>query len=140
MKRVAVLAAAVSFALLAAGCRSRQQDAVAAALNADRAAHHLARLQPSDVLDLKAQAWAEKLARDGQLQHSNLAAGVSGCWKRLAENVGYGSDVASVQLQFMDSAEHRANLLDPGFDLVGVGSARSADGRYWTVQLFEQTC
>lgn len=34
------------------------------------------------------------------------------------------------------SPEHRANMLDPRFTHLGVGVARSPDGRVWVVQVF----
>jgi uncharacterized protein YkwD len=141
MKRMTLIALACLLAVgVLVGCRTEQQNAVASALNADRTANHLHALAASDMLDLKAQAWAERLARDGYLHHSDLTSGVSGCWRRLGENVGYGSSVANIETTYMNSAPHRANILQPAFNIVGVGYARSTDGRTWTVQVFEQTC
>ena len=101
----AVLVAAV---LLLSACfgTAGQQEAFVA-LNNDRAAHGLAPVIPHGELIAKAQAWADKLAGDGRLSHSNLSSGVPGCWRSLGENVGYGSTVGGVQNAFMNSRATR---------------------------------
>ena len=134
------LTVALTAVLLLVGCRSQQQNQVADAVNGDRIAHQLPALAPSDMLDLKAQAWADQLARDGYLHHSTLTAGISGCWVRIGENVGYGASIAGVEGQYMASPPHRANILNSAFNRVGVGYVRTADGRVWTVQEFAQLC
>ncbi len=49
-----------------------------------------------------------------------------------AENVGSGGDVTSTHQGFMHSPAHRANLLDPNYNVVGVGVIRSGDYVYVT--------
>ncbi len=60
--------------------------------------------------------------------------GSFGTW---GENVaaGYGS-AAGVVDGWMNSAGHRANILNPAFTRIGVAIATSADGTpYWTMVL-----
>ena len=38
----------------------------------------------------------------------------------------------------MNSSGHRANILDRGFNRIGLGVTRDGDGRYWVVQEFMQ--
>ena len=38
----------------------------------------------------------------------------------------------------MNSSGHRANILDGGFNRIGVGVTRDGGGRYWVVQEFMQ--
>lgn len=130
---------AIALALVLTACLSGGQMQVLDALNADRKAHGLKTLPTHDALNAKAEAWAEKLARDGRLSHSNLSSGVPSCWRSLGENVGYGSSAAAVQRQYMASSGHRANILASKWDYVGVGYAERG-GRVYTVQVFMQGC
>jgi uncharacterized protein YkwD len=140
VRRRAVLAAlSMALVLLLTACLSSGQAAVADEMNADRRAHGLRSLPTHDQLNRKAQAWAEKLARDGRLSHSSLSAGVPSCWRGLGENVGYGSSAAAVQDAYMRSSGHRANILATRWKWVGVGYAK-AGSRVYTVQVFMQGC
>ena len=121
------------------GCMSDGQSDVQNEMNADRSANHLRGLPTHPQLNAKAQAWAEKLARDGKLSHSNLASGAPSCWRGLGENVGYGGSAAAVQDAYMRSTGHRANVLSSKWAWVGVGHAR-AGNRTYTVQVFMQGC
>jgi uncharacterized protein YkwD len=134
---VAVLALAVSLT----GCLNAQQKSVLEELNADRRANRRTVLAANvEAAQTKAQAWADQLARQGSLSHSNLSSGMSGVrWCGLAENVGYGSSIAAVEDQFMASAGHRANLLGTSWDAVAVGYARSGS-RHYVVQFFVNLC
>lgn len=132
-------ALALALVLVFAGCMSSGQTQVQNELNTDRKANGLASLPAHDQLNAKAQAWAEKLARDGELSHSNLSSGVPSCWRSLGENVGYGASAAAVQDAYMKSDGHRANILQSKWDWVGVGYA-TAGNRVYTVQVFMQGC
>ncbi|MFR9788818.1 CAP domain-containing protein [Streptomyces sp. MB22_4] len=58
------------------------------------------------------------------------AAGVTGLG---AENIARGpADPAAVVKAWMDSPEHRANILDCGFNTLGVGVHFGAGGPWWT--------
>ena len=133
------LALLVVAVLLLSGCQSDGQNAVQNEMNADRQAHGLRALPTHEQLNQKAQAWAEKLARDGKLSHSNLASGVPSCWRSLGENVGYGSTAAQVEDAYMNSSGHRANILDAKWKYVGVGYAKRGS-LVFTVQVFMQGC
>lgn len=135
--RVAALALVI--VLLVSGCISSGQTQVQNEMNTDRRAHGLASLPTHSQLNAKAQAWAEKLARDGKLSHSTLSSGVPSCWRSLGENVGYGASAAAVQDAYMKSSGHRANILQSKWKYVGVGWAK-AGNRVYTVQVFMQGC
>ena len=132
-------AALVAVVTLLAGCwgTAGQQEAFGA-LNGDRAAHGTGQLIPHGYLVDKAQAWAEKLANDNSLSHSDLDSGVPSCWRSLGENVGYGSSIAQVQDSFMNSSSHRANVLG-GWTFAGTGVAHRGD-RVFVVQVFMSGC
>lgn len=140
-KVVRVVGLALALVLLLAGCMSEGQTAVQRELNADRTAHRLRALPTHPQLNAKAQAWAEKLARDGRLSHSNLSSGAPSCWRALGENVGYGASVAAVQDAYMSSSGHRSNILSTkhAWNYVGVGYAK-AGSRVYTVQVFMVGC
>ena len=97
-------------------------------------------------LNLAAQVWAEHIASTGSVQDAPLA----GCGPSpapsqlcvLAGNAGNsgngfwpgdGSD--GMEASYMASTGHRQNLLNAGYDTVGVGVACSG-GQAWTVTLF----
>jgi uncharacterized protein YkwD len=85
----------------------------------------------------KAQAWADQLARDGYLHHSYLPDGLGHLpWRKLGENVGVSWSIPSMHNAFMNSAGHRANILDPAFNFGAVGVTIDGFGRYWVVQEF----
>ena len=104
-------------------------------VNASRDAAGRSDLNWDEDLGRKAQAWAEHLARQGYLSHSNLSDGAPAGWQRLGENVGYGPSIASVHQGYMNSSGHRANILDSRFNFIGVGYAKSGS-RVYTVQVF----
>lgn len=51
---------------------------------------------------------------------------------RLAENVGLEMDVPGIHAGFMSSPPHRANLLNPNYNAIGVGVMRRGDRLYAT--------
>lgn len=57
-------------------------------------------------------------------------------WTVLGENVGVGSTVDSLQQAFLNSPEHKANILFPQFKYMGIGSVRG-HGRLWVTVIFE---
>ena len=138
-RSIQVAALALALVLALSGCMSDGQTAVQNEMNTDRSANGLRALPTHPQLNAKAQAWAEKLARDGKLSHSNLSTGVPSCWRSLGENVGYGGSAAAVQDAYMKSTGHRNNILSGKWSYVGVGFAK-AGSRTYTVQVFMQGC
>lgn len=111
-----------------------------ALINETRIAHGLDPLR----FDSRAQRWAEdwtpQIIRAGRPFHQELQPFVGGSIVRVGENVGVSTEgVEAVFQGFMASAGHRANILDPAFTHVGIGTLR---GRYqrrdatWTTHLF----
>jgi hypothetical protein len=97
-------------------------------------------------LNAAAQAWAAHIASTGVVQDAPLA----GCGPApspsqlcvMASNAGDsgngfwpgdGSD--GMEALYMNSAGHRQNMLNAGYETVGIGVACSA-GQAWTVELF----
>lgn len=58
-------------------------------------------------------------------------------WSRWGENVGVtGGTVPELQRAFMNSALHRANILNRGFRRVAVGAYRDVSGLLWVTIFF----
>ncbi len=125
--------------MMLTGCLSAGQSQVQSEMNADRRAHSLSILGVQGDAQAKAQAWAEKLARENRLYHSVLSDGIHVRWCSIGENVGYGPNVPSIEDAYMNSPGHRANILSTVWNGVGVGVAHNGS-RTFTVQVFLKTC
>jgi uncharacterized protein YkwD len=127
-----------AFSLLTA-CLSPDQDSTRVAMNNDRAAAGLGVLPVQMDAQNKAQAWAQKLAAENTLYHSNLPDGISVRWCSIGENVGYGPSISAVETGYMNSPPHKANIVNNKWNGVGTGVAYNGP-RVFTVQVFLQTC
>ncbi len=124
---------------LLCGCLNLGQQSVYDEIKADRHAHNLRMPPVQRDAQRKAQAWADKLARENTLYHSTLSDGITVKWCSLGENVGYGPSVHAVEKAYMASSGHRANILSTKWNGVGVGYATNGK-RVFTVQVFIKTC
>ena len=138
-RKVTVVALLAAVSLLLSACLGSAQSQVLNELNADRKANSRSVLPVQADAQRKAQAWAEKLARENRLYHSNLPDGIGARWCSLGENVGYGPSVAAIEDGYMASSGHRANILSTKWNGVGVGYAKNGS-RVYTVQVFIKTC
>ncbi len=92
---------------------------------------------PSDLVAV-ARRQAQRMASEGRIYHNpNLDSEVDN-WQAVGENVGMGGDVASIHQAFMNSAGHRANIVDRDFTEVGMGTATDAGGKIYVAQVFRQ--
>ena len=98
---------------------------LATATNTARVSAGLAPLTVNAQLSTVAQAWANRLAAAGVLSHNPALQTQVTNWTVLGENVGMAGDVPTVQSAFMASPHHRANILDPRYTQMGLGSATS---------------
>ncbi len=109
-------------------------------LNSERAGRGLAPLTWDPQLAALAQEWAVHLAATDTFTHRNLqstlaAPGFTGVFASLGENIAAGSVTSGwVHQMWMNSAGHRGNLLQPGFDSVGIGIACDTNGQLMAVQ------
>lgn len=108
-------------------------------VNRDRVAHGLAPLKTHGQAQLKAQRWAERLAAEGRMYHSRLTDGITRRWCSLGENVGYAGSIARVETLYMRSPRHRAHILDPKWNGIGVGVAWRGSTVY-VVHVFIKAC
>src|SRR5690606_7238708 len=130
-----VVAALLVLFLGLLGC-TPEQEAVRSHANDARRAAGVPEVAIDVNFNVKAQAWAEHLARTGRLEHSNVADGAPPGCRKLGENVGRGPSIEAVHNGFMGSPAHRANILDPVFTGVGTGVAVAADGSVYVVEVF----
>lgn len=121
-------------------------------LQAARAADGAEPLHPDARLAGVARAWSERMRDDYHAAGSGAAAlrhnpdvfdQIPGSFGRAAENVGYasgGTDTVTLAERvlegFLDSAGHRANIVEPAFTLVGVGLAQAGDGALFATVVF----
>jgi uncharacterized protein YkwD len=113
------------------------------ALNYDRVMNGLPQLTWSPKLANAAGTWGHQMSNAGTLYHQDLSALINSPdysgYYTMGENilVGPGS-LSGKQMEgaWMASAPHRANILSPNFDIVGIGYYRGPDGRLWAVQDF----
>ncbi|CAN5669626.1 hypothetical protein BH10ACT1_BH10ACT1_22080 [soil metagenome] len=138
-RRTVAAATLVAMLTLLSACLSTTQTQVQSELNADRRAHGLSTLGIQNEAQAKAQAWANRLAAENRLYHSNLPDGIRSRWCSLGENVGYGPSVPAIEDAYMNSPGHRANILSTKWNAVGVGVAKNGS-RVYTVQVFIKTC
>ena len=103
--------------------------------NRERAVHGLSPLKWNALLSEAAQRHAVLLAQRNALSHQfpgepNLAtraAHEGARFSTIAENVALGPSAERLHEQWMKSPPHRANLLDPQMNSVGIGIARRGE-------------
>jgi Cysteine-rich secretory protein family len=106
--------------------------------NADRARAGLAALRSSAALVSIARSWSAHMAATGQLAHNpSLASQVRG-WSMLGENAAMAWSSDQAEQLFMASPGHRANILQPQYNWVGIGVVKAPNGDYWFTVDFEQ--
>jgi uncharacterized protein YkwD len=138
----------VILALLACGALALAQDAVsesAAAeqelfrmINRDRAQAGVTELQWNEWLAQAARKHAEEMARRDQLSHQfpgepglrDRIAATSLRFDASAENIAFGPTPDEINEDWMHSPGHRANILEPKYNAIGVAVMRRGEGLY----------
>ena len=105
-------------------------------VNSERAEAGLPTILPSPHAAAKAQTWAEELAASETLRHSSLPEGMPEGFRKIGENVGRGPDIERIHEAFMNSDGHRRNVLDPDYNWIGTGYARSDTGVVYVAVVF----
>jgi hypothetical protein len=107
--------------------------------NALRASKGVGPLAVDSGLVSVARSWSGKMAAAGGISHNpSLASQVPNGWKKLGENVGQGGNVDSLQQAFVNSPSHYHNLVDPAFNLVGIGVVYGSGGLIFVTVDFMQ--
>lgn len=133
-----VLGALVTGAVTAAPAGANSaEDTVTAKLNYARTSRGLPRLAVRSSLVAVARAQAQRMASSDTLYHNpRLTSDVTN-WRFVGENVGYGPDALTVHVAFMQSAPHRANILDRDYTEIGIGAVVVGD-RVWIAEVFRR--
>jgi hypothetical protein len=109
-----------------------------AKMNAAREASGLAPYAVASDLAAVARNHSQQMASQQSLYHNpGLTTQVQN-WQAVGENVGEGPSVSDIHTAFMNSPEHRANILDHDFTQVGVGVAVDKNGIIWVTEDFRQ--
>jgi len=104
-----------------------------ALINRNRVDHGLDRLKLNGRLSVLATQHSREMAERAALSHTdNVPQQLQPWdWSAWGENVGMtNADLESLEWGFMNSADHRANILKPKFKHVGIGIV-VVDGVYW---------
>lgn len=105
-------------------------------VNAERAAVGAEELRPLDPLTAGAREQSGRMRDAGYIFHTvDLIPVLPDGWKKLGENVGVGYEAEPLHEAFMGSDGHRANVLDPEFDRIGVGVVLD-EGTIWVTFIF----
>lgn len=108
-------------------------------INGARASAGRASLTTHSELVAIARRHSKRMADSGSIFHNgNLANEAPDGWQSLGENVGMGPSCDAIHQAFMNSASHRANILDPDFNFVGVGVVIASDGTIFVTEVFMQ--
>jgi cysteine-rich secretory family protein len=113
--------------------------------NQDRAAQGLGSLRWSPELAQAAQLHDELMVQHNDLQHQfpdepdvPTRAGQAGAhFRAIAENIATGPNAADMERQWMHSAMHRTNILDPQMNVIGIALIHQK-GEVWAVEDFAQ--
>lgn len=116
---------------------AQYQADVVKATNAQRTSHGLPALTVTSCLQSLASKWATHLAATGTFTHQSLGPFLSNCHANSAgENIAKGNvTAADVVTMWMNSPDHRANLLSSSYRHVAIGAAK-AGGVWYVVQDF----
>lgn len=139
-----VIAASMVAVLVFAGLTawSVDQNKDGDLVNSYRRANRLSVLRGDALAMKKAQAWSQRMAKTGVLEHTGGGPrldtrGVTG-WCGYKENVGYGTSIEDVHRRFRKSPSHNANMLSRSHR-IGVGVARKGS-KVWVTEIYLRNC
>jgi uncharacterized protein YkwD len=133
--RLAALVMPVLLVAVLAGCLDSQEQTLLNSVNSVRASAGAASLRESHQVSQRADQWAATLASEGRLRHSDLKR-LPVPFTKAAENVAKAATLEEAHRLLTNSPSHRANMVDPAFTHVGIGTARGADGAIYAVEIF----
>jgi uncharacterized protein YkwD len=123
----AVLALAMPAAALAG--MSRTETSLLREMNRVRAQHHLGALRFDAHLERAARAHSREMLGNGVFAHGDFGSrmlqyDVTGslAGENLAWGTGFRGSAQGIVIAWLNSPEHRANLLRPSFTRVGIGN------------------
>jgi uncharacterized protein YkwD len=106
--------------------------------NNARVQHELRQYRVCRDLTSIAQRWADWMAQHNTMRHNPYLTSQVPNWESVGENVGRGPGEPPIQRAFMGDSYHRDNILSSDFTQVGIGTARSNDGRLYVDEVFRR--
>ncbi len=109
-----------------------------AASNNNRTSRGLSALSANSCLKQFASAQAQRMASQDRLYHQPLQPIINRCrLSFVGENVAYGyPSGTAVVAGWMNSAGHRANILNRRYRWMSIAARQSADGVWYVAQVF----
>lgn len=113
-------------------------------LNQDRAKHGLAPLVYNAELNKLAETYADDMIKRGFFAHNNpegltpfdRMAKAKITYQYAGENLALNDTIGAAELAFMNSPEHRENILNAHYTEVGIGVKYAPNGKVYVVQEF----
>jgi hypothetical protein len=134
-------AAAASVSAAALGTTTSDEVALFGMMNRSRAEAGLPPMVSDGPLADTSRTWSATMGSQDLLHHDpNLGAAITRVepnWRSAAENVGVGYDIQRLHDAFMASPGHRANVMSPKFNRVGVGVIHVGTKIWVTVRFIE---
>jgi uncharacterized protein YkwD len=113
------------------------ESSLLTAMNEARRAHGLRPLRADGRLERAARGHSSEMLRSGSVYHGAFSARIRRVGvraPRVGENLAWGvgslSRARAIVSSWLGSPEHRANLLRPGYRIVGVGALRGTFSGY----------
>lgn len=124
----------------------RMERAIFDRVNEEREHRGLPPVQWNDQLADAARQWSAEMAGTGRLSHQDMREllqreALAG-FRAVGENVYTASapvPAGTIHAGWMRSDGHRGNVLNPGWDRLGVGIVCADDGSLWATQQFGRT-
>jgi uncharacterized protein YkwD len=116
-------------------------SAIFADTNASRASNGLPALTWNGQLACLATSWSQYLASTNNFFHRDLNAAITSPgygYQTLGENIAKGPatlGAADLHIAWMNSPDHRANILSGSYSSMGIGVAE-ANGQVWATENF----
>ena len=114
--------------------------------NAERKKECLPPLKASALLFRAARAHSENMAKQGKLDHEldektpfDRLKETGYRFQRAGENIAFGTEnlpLTDIMKLWMESEGHKANILNPDFTEIGLGTSRNDKGEVYYTQVF----
>jgi hypothetical protein len=117
---------------------STMEQQFIAKMNAAREANGQRPYAVSSDLTSVARSHSNSMASKQSLYHNPSLTSDVRNWRAVGENVGEGPTVGDIHTAFMNSPEHRSNILDHDFTQVGVGVSVDSNGVVWVTEDFRE--
>ncbi len=115
-------------------------------VNDERAQRGLAPVEWDEDLAAVARSWSAEMARTEQLRHQDIGAllgrGDLSDLQGIGENVFQATGpvpAGTIHAGWIRSDDHRVNVVNPGWNRLGVGVHCAEDGSVWATQEFGRT-